>query len=435
MAVFHFAATRIASAFKGYYSRKYIHDFFARRAYVNAVAARGEQLRADLEIRHAAALAVELATRDAAARAEFDKATTGLHHLTSTAVQPGVYNPPWATRAADVPSAFGVPLEVHLRAAALRDLRTRGLYSRRDAALAAAALAAGVGGTTAASVTTLGHTAVSLVPAYASAASRASLQATAPYDAPRDAARREARVSKLANLDQKPLLAGTFGRVFGAPIALGVHASTHYTESWLASRPTRELEHQNKHLRVSSGGAPFVSSSSRASRLFEDTERRGAGRAIGLLVAPPKQQQQQQQYNANINNTSTNSVGVTLGATLGPSGLVTSVRVGDTVLRSTSLPNHRAVVVVGSAVAAARARALAVQEHHRVPLLSTTPTNADLSPTTFFLPAMAPQASSAIPRKRPLMKPIPGSLQIELPGGQIADEGRLRNALSPSGSK
>jgi hypothetical protein len=447
-AVRHFAATRIASAFKGAYSRKYIHDFNARKRYIAAIAARGDALRAELEAAHEAALAVEVARRDTSARADFAAATAGLHHLTSTAAQPGVYNPPWAARASDVPSAFGVPLEVHLRAAMLRTLRTRGLHSTRDAAIAARA-AATAGGALDASVVLLGHTALTAVPGYAGAASRQSVQATAPYDAARDAARAAARATKLKNLDTRPLLAGTAGRLFGGPpVGPGVHAAVPYEEPWLAARSDRELEATRfRHRRVAAAGAPFVAASSRASRLFEDAERAAAVKAATLLAAgggrPPP------------------------GAAVAPGGPVASVRIGDALLRpmapSSAAAPAPAGAPAGSAVAAARDRRAppafpAVDIHVRTGGFSRDggggggggaahPSRApcgDASPGRAGAPPLGasaaqpvltrappvPELPSTAQRRRPLMKLIPSALQRELGEGVAGRERALASTIA-----
>ncbi len=285
LAVRHYAATLIQSAFKGCYSRKYIHDFHERKRYVAAVVARGEALREELEAQFAQDLRSELERREAAARAAFKAATAGLHHLVSTAARPGVYNPPWATRRADVPSAFGVELEVHLRREVLATLRTRGLHGPSEALRAATAVAHGSAGAPSASVALLGHTSLTVVPAYASAASKATLQAAAPYDAPLLAARAQARASKYLNLDQRPVLAGTRGRHFGAPLPLGVHAAVPYQAPWLAARSDRETEHQRKAQAWVTGGVPFVAASARGGRLFEDSERQAAVKATGVLAS------------------------------------------------------------------------------------------------------------------------------------------------------
>ena len=286
LAVHHYAATRIQSVFKGSYSRKYIHDFYARKKYVEEVVARGEMLRGELEAKFARELRAELERREAAARESFQKATQGLHHLVSTKQRAGVYNPPWATRRADVPSAFGVALEVHLRTEVLRTIRTRGLHAAATEASRAATAVAQSGEALNASITLLGHTAVTVVPAYASQGSRASIQASSAYDAPLNAARAEARASKLAFLDARPLLAGTRGRHFTDPQPLGVHASTPYQEPWLAARGDRETEHVRKHSTwVAQNATPFVASSSKGDHLFEDSERAAALKATVVVAS------------------------------------------------------------------------------------------------------------------------------------------------------
>ena len=53
---------------------------------------------------------------------EFEKVTANLHHLLSTASQPGIYNGPYQSVPA---TAMGLPVEVHLRAGVKDLLRTR----------------------------------------------------------------------------------------------------------------------------------------------------------------------------------------------------------------------------------------------------------------------------------------------------------------------
>jgi hypothetical protein len=293
----HYAATTLQRHFRGFYSRKYIKDFYARKAYVLAVTAKGEQLRAEMDAALAEQVARHLSQEEAKARAAFDAATQNLHHLVSTRAQPGVYNPPYAARMEDVPSAFGVPLETHLRVGTLRFLRTNGLYTTAPsraflpnasaAAAVATSAAAAAAGTAplapgATAFTSLGERNARLVPSYVQADKR-TLQATAPFDAPLLAAREEARRTKLLNLDQRPFVAGAKGHVFEGPKPVGVMAATPYIEPWLVGRSTRETEPmEGRQLRVSD--RPYVPASSRASRLFEDTERRTAAFAAAALA-------------------------------------------------------------------------------------------------------------------------------------------------------
>jgi len=163
--VYHYYATVIQRVFNGYYSRKYIHDFFARKAYIESIKEKSQQLREQLsghmekqiEVRHADRCLVcprlqthagvericwrlacvfgllvvfnnmqaEQIRAEEAARDEFKKVTQNLHHLLSTKSTPGVYNPPYAQDM--VPTAFDVPIEEHLREGVKEVFRTTGL--------------------------------------------------------------------------------------------------------------------------------------------------------------------------------------------------------------------------------------------------------------------------------------------------------------------
>ena len=159
-AVYHYHATLAQRSFRGFYSRRYRHDFRARRRYVDAVAATGEALRARLERRAATAARVDAAEDDARRAAALAAACGHLHHLVSTASAPGVYAAP-TFDPGRAPAARGAPLEAHLRAGVRGALALR---RRRWTAPPPAATA--------------------------------SLRAAAPYDAPRDAARLARRVAR-----------------------------------------------------------------------------------------------------------------------------------------------------------------------------------------------------------------------------------------------
>jgi hypothetical protein len=286
-AVRHYAASVVQRHFRGFYSRKHLSDFYARKAFVVAVTKKGEALRSELEAQFTANLQSRLDSEEAKAREDFAKTAQGLHHLVSTRAQRGVWNPPYAVRPEDVPSAFGIPLETHLRVGNLRYLRQSGTvnFHPTSTALGAAMPSrvigqAGVPVHT--SVTAIGERHAVIVPSYVQADSRRTLQDSAPYDAVLIAQREEARFKKLSNLDQKPFLAGTKARIFEEPHPIGVASETQYREPWLNARTTREIEHiEGKTQRVSE--KPYVTTASAASRLFEETERRKAAFAVALL--------------------------------------------------------------------------------------------------------------------------------------------------------
>ena len=159
-AIYHYHATLAQRTFRGFYSRRYRHDFRARRRYVEAVVATGEALRERLDQRRAARELDDQAADDARRAGALAAAARHLHHLVSTASAPGVYAAPvFDPRSA--PTARGATMETHLRAG----VRGALALSRRRYA----------------------------EPPPSSAA---SLRAAAPFDAPRDAERLAARVAR-----------------------------------------------------------------------------------------------------------------------------------------------------------------------------------------------------------------------------------------------
>merc|ERR1719261_811206 len=49
MAVYHYHALLVQKRFRGFYSRRYYHDFFARKAYIQSVVVKSDALRVQLE--------------------------------------------------------------------------------------------------------------------------------------------------------------------------------------------------------------------------------------------------------------------------------------------------------------------------------------------------------------------------------------------------
>eukprot|EP00747_Dinoflagellata_sp_TGD_P167543 gnl/TRDRNA2_/TRDRNA2_192130_c0_seq1.p1 gnl/TRDRNA2_/TRDRNA2_192130_c0~~gnl/TRDRNA2_/TRDRNA2_192130_c0_seq1.p1 ORF type:complete len:394 (+),score=62.44 gnl/TRDRNA2_/TRDRNA2_192130_c0_seq1:121-1302(+) len=109
---FHHCAAVIQKFFRGHWSRKYLHDYYGRKKYLETVAKRGEWTQAYLqhEQQQNAIAAKEMEEREM--RQEFDSLAGDLHHLVSTKSIPGVYNPPYNDA---LPRAFDKPIEQHLR--------------------------------------------------------------------------------------------------------------------------------------------------------------------------------------------------------------------------------------------------------------------------------------------------------------------------------
>jgi hypothetical protein len=91
---FNFWATAIQRHYRGFYSRKHVHDAKSRRQFLATVAARGQRTVVALQ----SFGVIQSKERELASQAsEFSKLkniSSGLHHLVSTKSIPGVYNPP-----------------------------------------------------------------------------------------------------------------------------------------------------------------------------------------------------------------------------------------------------------------------------------------------------------------------------------------------------
>ena len=174
-AVFHYFATDCQRTFRGFYSRRYRHDFAARRAYIESVVKTGNDLRVRLEKQLVQQQITEREADEQGKREQFTKITQQLHHLVSTKSIPGVYNSPY-----DVDSPIcamgGVPIEEHL-CSGVKDLLRLSQYAKPN-------LTTDLNG--------MRRNALEY-----RADKRQSLQQSSPYDAPLEAARMEAKLGKV----------------------------------------------------------------------------------------------------------------------------------------------------------------------------------------------------------------------------------------------
>lgn len=106
-------ATVIQLRFRGFHSRKYVHNFYARRAYVAAVLHKGEMIRQDLQKRLDDQVSQHTERQEQEGRKKVALLASKLHHLRSTDAVPGMYNSPY--HVGFHPTAFGVTIEEHLR--------------------------------------------------------------------------------------------------------------------------------------------------------------------------------------------------------------------------------------------------------------------------------------------------------------------------------
>ena len=106
-------ATTVQKRFRAYHVRKYRHNFYARKAYVASVLRKGDQVCEDLRTRMDEQVREALETQELQARERVNSLSKRLHHLRSTATCAGIYNS--AYHLGQQPTAFGVPVETHLR--------------------------------------------------------------------------------------------------------------------------------------------------------------------------------------------------------------------------------------------------------------------------------------------------------------------------------
>jgi hypothetical protein len=109
---FHHCATVIKKFYRGWRSRKFLHDYYGRKAYLEKVERRGDWTKEYLARYQSNKETEAKMEEEKQMRAEFDNLAGELHHLVSTKSIAGVYNPPYNDM---LPRAFEKPIEQHLR--------------------------------------------------------------------------------------------------------------------------------------------------------------------------------------------------------------------------------------------------------------------------------------------------------------------------------
>lgn len=122
-------ATTIQLRFRAFHSRKYLHNFYARKAYVDAVVRKGDALKTQLHTALEQQVVETTQQQEVKGRETVNRLATRLHHLRSTASCAGIYNSPY--HVGYHPTAFGVPVEDHLRNAVRPAAARRGLCPSR----------------------------------------------------------------------------------------------------------------------------------------------------------------------------------------------------------------------------------------------------------------------------------------------------------------
>ncbi|KAG2427072.1 hypothetical protein HXX76_012586 [Chlamydomonas incerta] len=115
-------ATVIQRWWRGFYSRKHIHNYYARKRYLKQVKERNDHIRAELNLEAERAIIVQRQEAEERARKLFADKVSKLHHLVSTATQPGIFNSPYSVATGTLPVIMSQPVEEHLKGAMRQQL-------------------------------------------------------------------------------------------------------------------------------------------------------------------------------------------------------------------------------------------------------------------------------------------------------------------------
>lgn len=88
---FHYYASRIQAVFRGYYSRKYVDDYYARRAYIFSVAARSDDVLQNAILQRLVRDKEDDEAQQKKEESVYTKATEKVHFILSTVECSGVY--------------------------------------------------------------------------------------------------------------------------------------------------------------------------------------------------------------------------------------------------------------------------------------------------------------------------------------------------------
>eukprot|EP01066_Platyproteum_vivax_P000181 Platyproteum_vivax@DN10204_c0_g1_i1.p1 len=116
---------KIQSLFRGFYSRRYVYDYYAQKKYFHRLHSKGLKLKKRMEAKvYVKKSALQLISEQKE-RQEFDKMTSNSHHLMSTCTQPGVFNAPSGESI-----AYDLTFEEHIRKRTKAWNRSMGLTAK-----------------------------------------------------------------------------------------------------------------------------------------------------------------------------------------------------------------------------------------------------------------------------------------------------------------
>ena len=212
--VFEYYAGEIQRLWRGHYSRRYKHDFYARKQYIATVVMRGNDLRKKLEA-YASECASEMERERARKREqEFKKVTENLHHLVSTKTTPGIYNNPYFENKR--PKVRGRSVEEHLKEAFKK--RGKKKFMKKK------------------------YTEPQVL-------DRRSIRISTTYDEGVQSQRWEKRLDKLKRISKKDFVVTGQGRKL--PYISPINTGEAYIDPHLRFQSTKQIQERNKSARMS----------------------------------------------------------------------------------------------------------------------------------------------------------------------------------------
>ena len=106
-------AILIQKVFRGYLSRKYSLDFYARKKYINDITMRSNKLLSELREQNCKNLETQKRMKEMKKAEKFDKLIGNLHHLLSTKRIKGVFKSPFGNEFSA--TAYGISVEQHIK--------------------------------------------------------------------------------------------------------------------------------------------------------------------------------------------------------------------------------------------------------------------------------------------------------------------------------
>lgn len=228
--VFDFYAEQIQKNWRGFYSRRHKHDFWARKMYIETVVKTGNDLREKLNAYAKDRAAFVEREREKRRLKEFKRVTENLHHLVGTKTTPGIYCNPYFEEKR--PTVKGVSIEEHIKRAWKESAprRTKTLRKKRAAERTMRKTRDADG-------------------CPQSDMDRRSIRISTTYDEVCQARKWERRLEKLKRITPEGFI--VTGRREPLPKVVPIQTGELYIDPHLRFQSTKQLQERNKTARVS----------------------------------------------------------------------------------------------------------------------------------------------------------------------------------------